>query len=121
MTARGLLFLVALLSVSVPARAAQLSSDYLEKVCTTDEKGNDTVENGSVVCQSYIAGVVDYHTLIHSLGTAPSVDFCIPANVDLGTLQKIYVAYIVRHREEHKGFIASPAVALALYEAFPCK
>jgi hypothetical protein len=102
------------------AKSAQISAEYLMHVCSNGRGGREKVEGGDITCQAYIAGVMDYHALLSSLGTSPSVDFCIPSNVELGDLQDIVVDYLHRN-PQHTGFIASPAVALALYEAFPCK
>lgn len=71
-------------------------------------------------CQSYIAGVIDYHRLIKSLGTAPSVDFCIPDTVKMAQIKNIVTLYIRQHTE-HQDFIAAPGVAMAMFNAFPCK
>lgn len=70
-------------------------------------------------CQSYIAGVIDYHRLVRSLGTAPSVDFCIPPNTKMAAMRDRVVAYLNQHTEHHD-FIAAPGVSLGLYKAFPC-
>ncbi len=116
-----LVFLAAFsMSYSDEARAAQISSEYLLHVCSQDSNGKEIVKGGHVTCQAYIAGVMDYHALLRSLGTAPSVDFCVPSSAELGSLQTIVVRYLKRN-PQHKGFIASPAVALALYESYPCK
>ena len=79
-----------------------------------------TVAGGHTACQAYIAGVVDYHNLIRSLGTAPSVDFCIPEGLDVPDLQNTVLGYFMRNFQNHDQFNAAPGVALALYEAYPC-
>lgn len=71
-------------------------------------------------CQSYIAGVIDYHRLIKSLGTAPSVDFCLPRDVKMGQITAVVTRYITTHTE-HQDYIAAPAVAMSLFNAYPCK
>lgn len=70
-------------------------------------------------CENYIAGVVDYHTLVRSLGTAPSVDFCLPANIKMQQIT-IMVRNYLTARPEQQGFVAAPAVALAIYNSYPC-
>lgn len=70
-------------------------------------------------CENYIAGVVDYHILVRSLGTAPSVDFCLPKDVRMQQLRQIVATYLAR-RPEQQGFVAAPAIALSLYGAYPC-
>ena len=97
-----------------------VSGAYLYEVCKRDKDGNEAVKNGSVTCQSYIAGIVDYHNLMQSLGTSPNVDICVPKSAKLKDLQNIVARYLERNKQ-HDAFIAAPAVTLALFEKFPCK
>lgn len=103
------------------AYAARFSGQYLLHVCGSDEAGQELVAGGHVACQGYIAGVLDYHTLVRSLGTAPSVDFCVSADVSMNALQQQVVDYMTRHQKQHNGFIAAPGIALALFEKYPCQ
>ncbi|NCC22793.1 MAG: hypothetical protein EOM26_10090 [Alphaproteobacteria bacterium] len=113
--------LIVLLTLPAPARAAQISAEYLMHVCSSDSKGKETVKGGHMTCQAYIAGVIDYNNVYRAVGAASSAaDFCIPTNIQLGALQEIIYNYL-RRNPQHQGFVAAPAVALALYEAFPCK
>ncbi|MCE7887844.1 MAG: hypothetical protein DYH13_10140 [Alphaproteobacteria bacterium PRO2] len=109
-----------LLSWTAPAQAARFSGDYLLQMCLSDKNGKELVPGGHVACQSYIAGVLDYHNLIRSLGTSPSVEFCVPENVGLNQLQKDVASYLYKNKSQHGAFIAAPAVALALFNAYPC-
>lgn len=102
------------------AQAARFTGEYLLQVCGSDEKGRELVKGGHVACQAYIAGVLDYHNLIRSLGTAPSVDFCVPSDIGLTMLQKQVTSYIFKNRGQHEKFIASPGVALAMFANYPC-
>lgn len=102
------------------AQSAEFSGNYLLKVCSSDPQGNEQVAGGHTACQAYIAGIVDYHKLIKSLKTAPGVDFCIPEQTTLAEMQQAVVIYLSGTRK-HDGFIASPAVAIALHKAFPCR
>lgn len=102
------------------AQAREFSGGYLLQMCASTEKGAELVPGGHIACQSYIAGVIDYHVLLRSLGTAPSIDFCIPDSVDLGLIQKVVTLYLMRNAQ-HAEFVAAPAVALALYQSWPCK
>lgn len=77
-------------------------------------------ESDIFACQTYIAGVVDYHHLIKGLGTAPSVNFCLPPGITMAQIKQIVTRYLVQ-RTEHHDFIAAPAVSLALYNMYPCK
>lgn len=121
--ARALLVFLAAAVSFLPqtVSAARFSGEYLLQMCATDEQGKELVPGGFVACQAYIAGIIDYHNLIRSLGTAPSVDFCVPEDMGLTAVQKRVSSYIFKNMEEHAKFIAAPGVALALYESFPCK
>lgn len=99
---------------------ALISGAYLLELCKRDENGNELVAGGHTACQSYIAGLVDYHNLLRSLGTSPSVDLCVPNTVSLNDLQDIVWKYLEQNAH-HDAFIAAPAVTLALFEVFPCK
>jgi hypothetical protein len=120
MAARFFLLTLLFICAASPAYAARFSGDYLLYVCDSDKDGKETTPGGHIACQAYIAGVIDYHNLVRSLGTAPSVDFCIPESVDMNVLQEQVRAYILRHRYQHGKFVAAPGVALALYENYPC-
>ena len=102
------------------AQAARFSGDYLLQVCVSDKEGKELLPGSHVACQAYIAGILDYHNLIKSLGTAPSVDFCVPDGVGLTEIQHRVASYLYRNKHEQGPFIASPGVALALFQAFPC-
>lgn len=111
-----------LLSAPMPAHAQTagfFSSHYLRQLCASDKKGKELVKGGHTACQSYISGVIDYHKLMKSLGTAPSIDFCVPNTASMTRLQNIVFVYLSENTVNDE-FIASPAVALALYEYYPC-
>lgn len=96
------------------AMAANMTAGALVNLCQSDDRADKRS------CHGYIAGIIDYHRLIKSLGTAPGVDFCIPESVSFNQITKQVVNYINRHNQ-HKAFIASPAVTLALFKRYPCK
>ncbi len=108
---------------NMPARAQDnaglFSGGYLEKLCASDKDGKEQVRGGHTACQSYISGIIDYHKLMKSLGTAPGIDFCVPNDAPMKRLQDIVWVYLAKNRV-HEGFMASPAVALALFEYYPC-
>ncbi len=91
------------------------------KVCAFNEDGSEIIKGGHIACQGYIAGVIDYHNLISSLGTAPSIDFCVPREADLANVHIRVYKYLRENRHEQGPFNAAPGVALALYKAYPCK
>ena len=90
-------------------------------VCASDANGKEITPGGHIACQAYIAGILDYHTLMKSLGTAPGIDFCVPESAGMAKIQNRVQSYVVRNRKQHSSFIAAPGVALSLYNAFPCK
>ncbi len=106
---------------SFQAQAAQFSGKYLLSMCAQDAKGKEVTPGGHIACQAYIAGILDYHTLIKSMGTAPGIDFCVPENTPMNQVHDKVQSYVMRNRQQHNSFIAAPAVALGLYNAFPCK
>ena len=118
---RVFIFSISVFFISSPSYAVRFSGDYLMKMCITDENGREYTLNGSMVCQAYIAGLLDYHNLLRSLGTAPGIDFCVPDDVGLNEMQVRVASYIFKKQQNHGAFIASPGVALALFDSYPCK
>ena len=122
-----ILFLVLLLcSISLPAVAqkqetgALISGAYLLELCKRDESGEEQAPGAHIACQSYIAGLVDYHNLLRSLKVAPAIDLCVPPTTKLKDLQDIVYKYL-NTNAQHDAFIAAPAVMLALFEYYPCE
>ncbi len=112
--------------LSTPAMAqnktetpAFISGAYLMNICQRDDNGQEVVKGAFVTCQSYIAGIIDYHKSLKSLGTAPSIDFCVPNTTKLNDLQDIVWTYL-NGNQQHDDFNAAPAVTLALYQVFSC-
>lgn len=103
-----------------PAQATRFSGAYLLRLCEMDAKGHELVKGGHAACQSYIAGVMDYHNVLQSLYLAPKVDICVPADATMNQIHVIVLKYLRTH-PEHDGFIAAPAVTMALYEVYPCR
>ena len=104
-----------------PVKAAQFSGKYLMSMCASDEQGKELVEGGHIACQAYIAGILDYHSILKSLGTAPGLDFCVPDNAPLYGVQNKVQSYVLRNQKQHSSFIAAPGVVLGLHNAFPCR
>jgi len=117
---RVLLSLLIIFTAS-PVMAANFSGGYLMHVCAMEKDGSERVAGGHTACQAYIAGIIDYHNILKSLGTAPSADFCIPENENLYAIQKNVYRYLYNHRDQHGDFIASPGVGLALHKYYPCR
>jgi hypothetical protein len=106
--------LLALVAAPRAARAQYVSGAELERACLSRQREQ------TAACINYIAGVIDYHTLLQSFGTAPTIDFCLPATLPVQDAALVVLQYLRTHRQ-HMAFIASTAVPLALNEAFPCK
>ena len=122
---RILLLAILLSFFSFPAIAqkqetgALISGAYLLELCKRDESGEEIAPGAHIACQSYIAGLVDYHNLLRSLKVAPAVDLCVPPTTKLKDLQDIVFKYLETNAQ-HDAFIAAPAVMLALFEHYPC-
>ena len=104
----------------VPAGAAQSDSSsglfsgaYLQELCASKENGKEKVKGGHTACQAYIAGIVDYHKLMRSLGTQPLMDICVPSTAPMKRLQNIVWVYLAKN-PQHGEFMASPSVTMAL-------
>jgi hypothetical protein len=110
-------FFLALSAASAQAAAplgALMTGGALLNLCQSGKAGDQ------FACQSYIAGVVDYHRLMRGLKTAPAVDFCLPEKLPMADVKAIVSHYLMRYTE-HRDFIAAPAVAMSLYQKYPCK
>lgn len=126
---RGLLCIALFALLAMPAAASAqsqgqvtgplFSGAYLRDLCASNALGQENVKGGHTACQAYIAGVVDYHDLLRSLGTAPSIDFCVPNTAKMNDIQKVVWQYLQKN-QQHNAFSASPAVALAMFEKYPC-
>lgn len=109
-------------AVLVPARtahAARFSGAYLMKVCDVDAKGRELAPGAHAACQSYISGVIDYHNMLRIMKIAPAIDFCIPETVTLNEVHLTVLNYL-KENAQNDGFVAAPAVLLALYAKYPC-
>ncbi|MEM8833100.1 MAG: Rap1a/Tai family immunity protein [Pseudomonadota bacterium] len=115
-----ILFLVFSMPVKAQESPSLISAAYLLSICKKDEEGKEIAEGAHTACQAYIAGIVDYHKLLRSLGTPPSAQLCVPNTVKLNDLQDIVWVYL-ESNSQHDAFNAAPAVVLALNTAFPCK
>lgn len=98
-----------------PAAAQFMTGTDLSKSCDAGSPSGEIYR-----CLGYIAGVIDYHVVMQSLGTNPSTDFCLPAGTKIEEAAIVVLAYL-RAKPEHGSFIAAPAVALALNQVYPCR
>jgi hypothetical protein len=113
---QAILLIVLLVGLLVPhrAHAAYMTTADLQRDCLSEKK--ERISG----CLNYIAGIIDYHILMQSLGTNPTIDFCLPANLSLEDAGIAVMMYL-RKYPQHDAFIASAAVPLALNQAFPCR
>lgn len=121
--ARYLLITVFLFAALKPfqANSAVFSGEYLLKVCSIDQRGEEIVKGGKIACQSYISGVIDYHNMLRSMDLTSNMNFCIPDEITLNEIHSVVLSYLVRNKKLHRNFVAAPAVAMALFSKYPCK
>jgi len=98
---------------SLPAAAAYVTGDDLMKECESNES------NKVYACMNYVAGVIDYQIMQQSLGTAPSVDFCLPEDLSIENAAVTVMLYLEKYPQQG-AFIAAPAVSMALQQSYPC-
>ena len=110
---RVLAVLCCLAGFSGTASAQYLETKDLARMCLSDKKEQMSA------CINYVAGVVDYHTLMQSFGTAPTIDFCLPPEVSKEQAAVIVMAYL-KTVTENDEFTAAATIPLALNKAFPC-
>ena len=95
-----------------PAQAGFVATDDLQRSCMSGQKEQFTG------CLNYIAGVIDYHILMQSFGTQPTIDFCLPDRITLVDAAVAVMAYLKSHPQHDA--IASAVVPMALNYAYPC-
>jgi hypothetical protein len=105
--------LFALLLLPCPAEAIYMTAKELDQSCMADDDRN------TWYCLGYIAGVIDYHVMMQSLGTAPTIDFCLPASVSVQQAAVTVLSYLKR-TPQNGDFIAASTIPLALHDSFPC-
>lgn len=111
----GIFLMMALLLAGArPVAAMYVSTSELARSCLS--KKDEEVYG----CVNYIAGVIDYHILMQSLGTAPTIPFCLPKDITMSQAAIIVMTYL-RSAPQHDDFIAAASVPLALNKAFPCR
>lgn len=106
--------LVGCLAWPKAAAPQYLSTSDLAYLCIGEKKEQMSA------CINYIAGVIDYHTLMMSFGTAPTIDFCIPESISKEKAAVVVMAYL-KTSNQHDAFTAAATIPLALNKAFPCK
>ncbi len=117
----GIIMLFAVLITPIETQAAHFSGEYLHKICSVDRNGKERITGGKIACQSYIAGVIDYHNMLKSMNLTADMNFCVPQDVTLNELQLKVLLYLSKRNKLHRKFVAAPAVTMALYSFYPCK
>ncbi|MDP2205610.1 MAG: Rap1a/Tai family immunity protein [Alphaproteobacteria bacterium] len=110
----ALLLCGGLLGAPQPAAAMYVAGGDLVKNCLSERKQD------VYACVHYVAGVIDYHTVMQAVGTAPTLAFCLPANVGITEAAFVVLTYLRAH-PQHDAFVAAMAVPLALNKVYPCR
>lgn len=90
-----------------------MTGDELARSCHAD------TPKDLYTCIGYISGIIDYHVLMQSLGTAPTIDFCLPRGLKIEEAAAAVIAYLEKVPEGNV-FVAAPSVTLALNKLYPC-
>jgi len=96
-----------------PAAAAYITGNDLLAECQSDN-AKDVFG-----CMNYVAGVIDYQVMQQSMGTEPSVDFCLPEDLTIEKAAVTVMLYLEKN-PQNGSFIAAPAVSMALGQTYPC-
>ena len=81
---RSFIYITAILTLALalatarPAAAQYMTGGDLSKSCDAGSPSGEIYR-----CLGYIAGVIDYHVVMQSLGTNPSTDFCLPPGTQM--------------------------------------
>lgn len=108
------LLLGALLAAPRPAAAQFLTGEELVRNCISENLQDKTA------CIYYITGVIDYHAVLQSLAIAPTINFCLPAEITKEQAAVLVLAYM-RQQPQHDPFAAATVVPMALNKVFPCR
>lgn len=116
---KKLLLASILVAFAAPAHAG-ITIGSLTQLCSYGPNGKETAPGAHASCQSYLAGVIDYHELFKSVNAAGAkVDFCLPSALTYSDLQRIILEYLQRNAT-HADSPAAAAVLLGLRDEFPC-
>lgn len=96
-----------------PARAAYVTGEMLSNYC-----GSETPTD-MVSCANYIAGIIDYHVFMQSMGAVPELGFCLPENITIEEVSFKVMKYLKSAPQQYE-FIAAPSVIMALNKEYPC-
>ena len=71
------------------------------------------------VCAGYVAGIVDFHTVVTTVEAIPDDMFCLPENITTAQVIRVVTKYLENNPEKHHD-LAGYLVVLALRESYPC-
>ena len=127
----GTILLVCLLSMMPSAFGQSTTTDdrmvqteTLRNQCRDEMRAEDTqspsaeVMANGIVCLGYIRGFWD--AVSPRLALAASETLCVPAEISLGQLARIYVKYMDDHQEK-MDLPAAGTLLQAIMTAFPCQ
>ena len=109
----SLILLIFCMMPNIPAKAANITGTQLQAYCESSDP-KDVMS-----CANYIAGIIDYHVFMKSMGAEPAFGFCIPDNVTIEEISFIVMKYL-QNIPEQGGFIAVQTVLMALNREYPC-
>lgn len=113
---KKILIITLLLSLAVfitPVKATYVNGKMLSDNCNSDQP------EGLFSCTNYIAGVIDYHTFMQSMGTESEATFCLPKDVTIEEASVVVIRYL-KAMPDQEAFIAASTVVMALQTAYPC-
>ncbi len=117
---KKLLATIVLTAAIVTPSHAAITIGALTQLCGYDAQGRELAPSAHASCQSYMAGIIDYHDLFRSVGkTTPNIDFCLPQTATYTDLQRVVLEYLQAH-SQFKDSPAASAVVIALHNDYPC-
>lgn len=72
------------------------------------------------VCAGYIAGIVDFHTVVTTVESLPGDMFCLPEDISTAEVMRSVTQYLADNTRKHHD-LAAYLVILALQNAYPCQ
>ena len=95
------------------AQAAYVTGDMLKERCAS-ENPEDVL-----ICANYIAGIIDYHVFMQSMGAMPDLGFCLPDAVSIEEASFVVMKYL-QNSIYYDPFIGASSVIMALHNEYPC-
>jgi len=96
------------------AVSAYVTGDTLKLYCSSEESGD------VIACANYIAGIIDYHVFMQTMGVMHDFGFCIPEGVTIEAASFVVMKYL-KSSPYYDPFIGASSVIMALHSQYPCK